>query len=607
MSDGNGRLYYFGTIAGSGTENYLFYVDSSNIAHQLGHYTGGTGIGSAFDPTGALYTLDGTNLYRIDLANGFTATLIGSTKTAAGATISGIDMASCGLPVLNPDFSSQNAIVKQVRNVTKGETVFGAQDAASVGDILEYQLTITNSGNLPSDTTKFADTIPAGTTYVAASTKMYNSAGTQLTPVTSYPDVAGVAPFAAAATGTTPATAAGMLVNTYGQLAGIVETGAANAVVIKFQVKVTATNGILSNSAKLTYPVAAAASGGTVTVASKTSNTANTALSVNVSGTVWNDLDVSGKTGTVFTTGETGTNANSTSLYAYLVNSTNQVIATSPIAANGTYSFTGVLPNQTGLKIELTTTPPPTTLPSTTLPAPSIPAGWKNTAPLIISSINTTVTNISGKDFGIVQAANPILVKRITAIKPAGTATWVRTTNPNDATPLNTVVHNPADTANNDTNSNWPTSYLVGTYNAGNIKPGDELEYTVYYLSTQGAGASSLKICDPIRGRQTYNAGSMQLQPGGAGTPIPLTDTVDSADRANTYTATTIPTDCNAGSSTATGTASTTTGAVTGLAIQLTGTGASIQPNLSVLTGATAPGTPPTSYGWFRFTTKVDP
>jgi hypothetical protein len=206
-------------------------------------------------------------------------------------------------------------------------------------------------------------------------------------------------------------------------------------------------------------------------------------------------------------------------------------------------------------------------------------------------------------------SANVLLVKRITAIKPAGTTTWVRTKNPNEpaatATPLNTVVHN---TPNDASTINWPsTTYLVGAVNAGKIKPGDELEYTIYYLNaqTQGTSATSLKICDPIRGGQTYAPGSMQLLPGNASTPIGLTDlaTDTTVDRANSYVAGAAPADCNANNSTIlNGTRDNG-----GVAIQIVGTGTSVQPNLSAIPGSTAPGTPNTSYGWFRFTTKVDP
>jgi GEVED domain len=208
--------------------------------------------------------------------------------------------------------------------------------------------------------------------------------------------------------------------------------------------------------------------------------------------------------------------------------------------------------------------------------------------------------------------AKVILVKRITGIKPAGTSTWLKL-NPNDGTALNAVVHS---TANDAATINWPApTYLVGAVNAGKIQPGDELEYTIYYLNaqTQGTSATTLKICDPIRGKQTYTQGSMQLLPGNASTPISLTDlaTDTTIDRANTYGVAALPavvaapTNCNIGG---TGyTVSSTARDNGGVVIQLTGTGATKQPDLSAIPGATSAGSPSSSYGWFRFTTKVDP
>jgi hypothetical protein len=442
---------------------------------------------------------------------------------------------------------------------------------------------------------------------------MYDSTGTLLTPVTNYPDIGTSAPFTAAATGTTPATAAGMFVNTYGQFTGIVTAGTASAVVVRFQVKVTATTGIIPNTATVTYPKEAAAVGGipsALTLGSQTSNLAKTTLSINISGTVWNDLDLSGKSGgTIFTTGEFGTNASSSGFYAYLIDSTNKVIASSLVSATGTYSFPTVQPNQTGLKIELSTTPPTSPLSSMTVPTASLPTGWKGTAPLLISSISTVLDDVPNEDFGIVQGANIVLVKRVTGIKPVGTNTWL-TTNPNDGKNLTTVVHN---TPNDADTINWPsTTYLAGAFNTV-AKPGDQLEYTIYYLNTQGADASSLKICDPIRSTQKYNPGSMKLSAGGA-TPIGLTDAVDAAtgaDRAYAYGAAalpavvTAPTDCNLGG---TGyTVAATARDNGGLAIQLVGSSATTQLNLLKIPSASTVGNPTASYGFWRFTTTVDP
>jgi uncharacterized repeat protein (TIGR01451 family) len=171
---------------------------------------------------------------------------------------------------------------------------------------------------------------------------------------------------------------------------------------------------------------------------------------------------------------------------------------------------------------------------------------------------------------------------------------------------LTVVIDNPA-TSNDDSTRKWPTGYLKGLVDAGNIKPNDTIEYTIYYLNDGNGDAKVLKICDPIRGRQTYTAGSMQLLPGGVvdlpANRITLTDlaTDTTIDRANSYTTGNAPTDCNASNTTATGADR------GGVAIQLTGTGATKQPDLPAIQGSTGAGSPNTSYGWFRFTTKVDP
>jgi uncharacterized repeat protein (TIGR01451 family) len=600
--DGNGRHYYFASVGGGGSTGYLYYIDSAFQAHYLGSIptpSGATGL--AFDAAGNLYTSARNVLYKVTIING----AVGNTVVIGQSSETIIDMASCASPTnINPLFNVSDGIAKQVRNVTTGET-FTDRDKAKIGDTLEYQLTVKNSGNLPSDTTKFSDIIPTGTTYVQNSTYLYDSTGAASTahPAILVADLtSGAAPFTAAATGTTPASAAGMLVNTYGESAGTVNMGATNAVVIKFRVIVTATNGIIPNAATLTYP---AANSGLFTTASQTSNVVNTTLSVKLSGTVWNDLNLSGKTSNIFTTGESGTNTGSRSFYAYLLDPTGNIaIASSPISADGTYSFPAVLPNQTGLSIELSTTPPTSPLASMTVPVPSLPTDWKKTAPLTIASVNIALTDAPNKDFGIVHGANVILVKRITGIMPAGTSTWVQTANPNDNTPLNTVIHS---TPNDATTINWPTPvYLVGAVSAGLVKPGDRIEYTIYYLNAQGADATKVKICDPIRGRQTYKLGSMQLFPAGATTASVLTDAIDTTDRAYAYGAATTannsaPNDCNI-------TATTAAGADRGgVAIQITGIGASNQPDLTALPGATVAGTPANSYGAFKFTTVVDP
>jgi Right handed beta helix region/SdrD B-like domain len=75
--------------------------------------------------------------------------------------------------------------------------------------------------------------------------------------------------------------------------------------------------------------------------------------------------------------------------------------------------------------------------------------------------------------------ASFILVKRITAVKDGVT---------NITTNFNTITNDPI----------WPTGYLVGAINGGNIKPGDEVEYTIYYLNGGENRVTQARICDRL-------------------------------------------------------------------------------------------------------------
>jgi uncharacterized repeat protein (TIGR01451 family) len=261
MSDANGRLYYFGSDgSGGGTNNFLYYLDSTNTARRLGVYVGpSAGVGVAFDPSGTIYTIHGSALYKIDLSNGFTATSVGTAKLNGVTDNLLIDLASCALPNMNPQISAN----KTVRDITTAQS---PALVVNTNDVLEYSTLFANSGNLPSDGTRFIDTTPTGTTYIAGSTKMCNATGATCTAVA---DISGAAPFLGV----------GLLVNSPGQAAGILFTGAANSAVVKFQVRVTSTGtpSSIMNTAQAKYPTVV--SGGVITI--NTINTNSTAIPFN--------------------------------------------------------------------------------------------------------------------------------------------------------------------------------------------------------------------------------------------------------------------------------------------------------------------------------------
>jgi hypothetical protein len=349
-------------------------------------------------------------------------------------------------------------------------------------------------------------------------------------------------------------------------------------------------------------------------------NTANgllpfTAAAVTISGTVYNDKDKSAigftniKPNTAAGVDDIGTDTlsgtNGTPIYATLYNTaTNKVIATQLIPNTGIYSFSNVSAT-TNVNVLLSTAQG---VVGSAAPAAGLPDGWVGTTLKDSGSFNTgnygtnvAIGGFAEKDFGVIQKAKLVIVKRITKI--GKTLATMSDTNPNDSTPLNLTS---SDSFNfNATKNpsvpnyvgNWPVGYIVGAVDAGKVRPGDFIEYTIYFLNNQGADAKNIRICDPIRGSQDYVPSSVSIDltnnPATAGNPV--TD----ASRLSIFTNDNIPANCNIGSATSTGAHN------GGVAIDITGTTAATDRPVSI-PGATAPGTPNT-YGMFRFRTQVKP
>ncbi len=175
---------------------------------------------------------------------------------------------------------------------------------------------------------------------------------------------------------------------------------------------------------------------------------------ITLAGTVWNDLD-----GNLSQNGaETvinGTNAGGgiltgATLYANLVDPGGNVIATVPVASNGTYSFPNVPQSTTGLTVQLSTNQGTVGLAK---PATAIPAGWVSTgenkngqAGAADASANaeipvtTTTTNITLQNFGIQQLPESAVNLQPGQLNPGGT---VNVTVPAAAFQLSNVGINP--------------------------------------------------------------------------------------------------------------------------------------------------------------------
>ncbi|MEL7355426.1 MAG: DUF11 domain-containing protein [Cyanobacteria bacterium J06560_6] len=178
-------------------------------------------------------------------------------------------------------------------------------------------------------------------------------------------------------------------------------------------------------------------------------------------------------------------------------------------------------------------------------------------------------------DFGHFTDSNLALVKRITAIN------GVRLTDSVD------------DPNGDDNHPNWPsgtTGAGISTFLAGatqrTIEPGDEVEYTIYYLATGNFPVTNVMLCDRVPENTDYITDSMVIFTDGNTSNLTDTDTDnDGAEFLAIGDNTAVP--CPGTNDNGT------------VSINLA-------PSPSQLPNATGPGTPGNSYGFIRFRVTVE-
>jgi hypothetical protein len=253
-----------------------------------------------------------------------------------------------------------------------------------------------------------------------------------------------------------------------------------------------------------------------------------------------------------------------------------------------------------------------------TLKSVNITNGWQvgvNTIEVIVDSGPDRVGFFLGIQATTTQVCtnpNVLLVKRITAIN-GGTTTFGGDSlvgyidAPSNAYDDNTITipTQPTPTDPPKDTDKWPslTSFMLGGINGGNVKPSDEIEYTIYFLSTGDGTAKNVLICDRVPNNVTFlptafnsfaTKNSSGL-PGGDrgiiwqnnGATESLTNTSD-GDKAEYLSPGVDPT-------------------IKYLGIKCDGsnTNGMVIVNLGNVPNATAPGTPVNSYGFIRFRGKV--
>jgi trimeric autotransporter adhesin len=183
--------------------------------------------------------------------------------------------------------------------------------------------------------------------------------------------------------------------------------------------------------------------------------------------------------------------------------------------------------------------------------------------------------------------AGLLIVKRITAI---------------NSTQISSIVDNPNST--NDNDPNWPTGYLVGAIDGGKVQPGDEIEYTIYYLNSGDNSAKSIRICDRLSNNLNFQpqfdatdsstiGKGIRLEAGNTAAEY-LTNSSSDNDRGSFSTSSTLPTNCNLSNNTAINPSNNV------VVIDL------VDSN-TYLPGLLNAANPSDAYGKIRFKTKVKP
>ena len=115
------------------------------------------------------------------------------------------------------------------------------------------------------------------------------------------------------------------------------------------------------------------------------------------------------------------------------------------------------------------------------------------TNPRPVALQTTDIVNVNFP-FDALQGAQIALVKRITAIN-RGRA---------DEQLFDNTYVDAGSTDDDDNAAEWPINYLGGIVGGVSVQPGDEIEYTIYFLSNGSTVAQDFRLCDRIPDHLTF-------------------------------------------------------------------------------------------------------
>ncbi|MEM1252862.1 MAG: hypothetical protein AAGI69_10540 [Cyanobacteria bacterium P01_H01_bin.21] len=115
------------------------------------------------------------------------------------------------------------------------------------------------------------------------------------------------------------------------------------------------------------------------------------------------------------------------------------------------------------------------------------------TNPRPVALLTTDIADVNFP-FDALQGAQIALVKRITAINRGRV----------DEQLFDNTYVDAGSTDDDDNAVEWPTNYLGGIVGGVSVQPGDEIEYTIYFLSNGSTVAQDFRLCDRIPDYLTF-------------------------------------------------------------------------------------------------------